>query len=146
MKYDLEETTEVVRVLNLVEERKRKGWVYNMMASTVAQKLGTAISSGDNGGHTYQYQEEGLIVWERECFDRDSDYIGSVIDIRTSKDRRVFRSENEITTYIPGEWEQRLRDLYEPLKPKPQPLEKKIEVPSMTRRELQNLKSSFGIE
>ena len=48
MAYDLEDITEVVRVLNLVEERKRQGRIYNTMASVVAQKLGRSISGGEN--------------------------------------------------------------------------------------------------
>lgn len=151
MGYDLEEIREVVRVLNLVEERKKQARNYRGMASEIAQKLGREISS-----HTYQYEEEGLKVWERQCFDCDSDYLGSVIDIRVPSTQNplftrfgeiVFYSgSGDITTYRPGEWEQRLQELYEPLKPKPQLLERKVEIPTMTKRELQNLKERFGIE
>lgn len=143
MAYDLEEITEVVRVLNLVEERKKQARDYSWMASEIAQKLGREISS-----ETYEYKEESLNIWEKKCYDRDSDYIGSVIDIRVPKNKNVFRSEDSIgiTTYIPGTWEQRLKELYEPLKPKPQSIERKVEIPSMSKRELQDLKDRFGIK
>ncbi len=156
MAYDLEEITEVVRVLNLVEERKRQGIIYKTMASVVSQKLGKAISNGYNSKDTYQYEEKGLKVFEKQCFDGDSDYIGSIIDIRVPSTRNplfarfgeiVFYSDaGDITTYRPGEWENRLKELYEPLKPKTQSIERKVEIPSITKQELQNLKERFGIE
>ncbi len=154
MVYDLEEITEVVRVLNLVEERKKQARDYSHMASKIAQELGETISK--DHGKKYEYKEDGLRINESECFDRDSDYLGSIIDIRVPSTRNqlfarfgeiVFYSNaGDITTYRPGEWENRLKELYEPLKPKPQSIEKKVEIPSMTKRELQELKSKFGIE
>ncbi len=156
MAYDLGNITEVVRVLNLVEKRKRQASNYDSMASKIAQELGKRMDHDE----TYEYREDGLRISEKKCFDSDSDYRGSIIDIRVpypsstglhplifNAGEIIFYSDaGKITTYRPGEWEKRLQELYEPLKPKIQPLEKRIQVPNMTERELEDLKDRFGIE
>ena len=145
MAYDLERMAETVKVLREVEERKRQARDYSSMASRIARELGK--SWGDHG-KTYEYKEAGLNVHETECFDRDSDYRGSIIDIRSPKTDIVFHSTSlgEITTYRPGDWESRFRELYDPLKPQKQPEEERVQMVSMTEWELRDLKKRFGLE
>ncbi len=145
MAYDLERIAETVKVLREVEERKRQAQNYSSMASRIARELGKTW--GDHG-KTHEYQEDGLKVREVECVDRDSDYRGSFINIRSPKTNIVFysTSSGEITAYRPGDWEKRLLELYEPLKPQKQPKEERGQMVSMTEWELRDLKKRFGLE
>lgn len=146
MAYNLEEIAGVVAVLNKVAERKRQAADYGSMASTIANELGRY-----DGGSIHEYQEEGLNICEEHCNDRDGDYRGKTISIRTTPRGTIrgnvfYSSFGEITTYLPGKWEKRFKELYEPLKPKAGPNEQEIEVPAMTKREIEDLKERFGIE
>lgn len=158
-KYDLEKIAEVVDVLNRVEERKKQAGEYSFMASTIVHKLGKGKENdyidhfaGNFERYSCTYEEKGLVIKEIDI----SYYTGSSITISTSnpetstsEHRLVFRTSPlwEIDVYRPGEWERRFKELYESIKPSlPSLLDEKIRVPNLSRQELEDLKSRFGLE
>src|SRR3989338_5993961 len=145
---DLERIAETLEVLRKVEERKREARKYDFMAEAIARKLGREGREYESMIHVYE--DERLRIKETVCLDRDSDYIGSIIDIRTPSNRSVFRTSTqpeEITIYRPGEWEEHFKELYEPLKPQEvSEEEEEVQIKSMTEWELKGLKDKFGLE
>jgi len=135
---------EIKTVLDAVAERKEQCSEYGGMVGVITKELGNSVGNG--GGPFCTYEESGITF----AYGVRNDHLGnqdsSYAEIRLSDRQAVFMTDmrGETTAYVPGEWETSFREIY--ARVNPETVEEKVKVPSLGRRELDELKLRFGLD
>jgi len=104
-----------------IKERKREAIEKKIetKASTIAEFLGDGSKykiPGDTEGRNFQFHKGKFLIKEHYFLlpergdesEVEVNYLGQVV----YQSRKKFEGENEITSYVPGEWEDEFNHLY----------------------------------